>query len=753
VKLSELYDSLRQKNPEKMKLSFMKSQKPDLSQKKHEDLAQNIAYEEHILILTLYLPLKVQKTQKDFEISFLYDKPLYELESFLITRLLTHYKRMVWVGLLKDLPTNIDEKAIKELSDLVFEKFKCKVLFSPFNNSDWELYYKKIWNPMMRNQFDIQKINDLNKNLENIKDSVGQFQQWFNRKLEPFLEENSMVVILDSFLSFLSEGLFKKGLKVALYSQFGFPSIETLLLHVFSDDDLLKGFLNTHVLAFNSFKQAKRLIEAAENDRSFNWKIESERGSLNLSGKNRKIALKTFYPGLDANHLEQHLKKMPEYLNFYKDFSKELKGKKVLLCMEKLEDCKGVEQRLLFLKRFLIETSNKYKIKVLFLLKIKKNQTFLQDELFNIREIINKINNTVFNNPYESELIEDFATISLFESPFSKPVIATFMSLSSIFLVNSLSEESLLNSLEFLALTEENGVCLVSEFTEYIQTFNGFFCYNPFKYESFKEKLKLVVNIDKEVLREISGNDKSLLRKNSVLNWFEGIVVELKRNLRKVAISDHDLPGFSNDSILMKSIFKIAENDAFQLLEIYKSCKNRLFFFQNLNKPLFNNKHFLKKPRNHQKFPSEVMKTLEILANDPRNSLFLINDESLEVLDLAAKKIRNLGLLSEYGYFYRTDGKQRWRQLFHMDFRWKTKVLEIMKEFKRRTEKSQIFNKDSFIIWNFEGCEQELARKQAFELENLLRNELRNEINKVEVVRSQCKIEVRPFGVNKVHFY
>ena len=764
VKLCDLFESLRRRCPEKMKLSFLK--KPDGGiPKKHDELAQNIAYDEHILITTLYLPLQIQlkNDRSDYELAFRYSKPIFELESFLITRLLTHYKRMVWVGLLKDLPLNIDPKALSGLRELAFEKYKCKVLIPPPDSEDWTAYYKRFWNPMMQNRLDISKITVLNRDHIGLRDSLLRFQNWFRRAVDSLLEESSLVVILDNFLSFLSEGLFKKGVKVALYNQFGFPALETRLLNPFSDEEIISGFLNTHVLAFNSYKQAKRLVEASENN---GWKTESERGSLNLARGNRRIALKTVYPGLDLNHLEQNMKKTPEFLGFYKDFSKEIKGRKVLLCIDTLEDYKGVEQRLLFLKRFLIETSNKYHLKVFFLLKIKKNAYggiektvggVLQDELFNIRDLVNKINNTVFNNPFESESIEDFiSTISLFESPFPRCLIAAAMCLSSVYLVHSLSEEeSLMNALEFIALTEENGVCLVSEFAEKIgNSFNGVFSYNPYKYESLKEKLKLVLGMDKTVLKEISNNDKGLLRKSSVLNWFEGIIVELKRTMRKATgsdLNDQRPPGFSTEAMLLKPL--TSEFDPYQLTDLYKSSKNRLFFFQNLAKPQIQ-RSFLKphRPVNFQMFPLEVLKTLEILANDPKNTLFLISDESLEVLDLAAKKIRNLGLLSEHGFFYRTDGKQRWRALVNMDLTWKSRVLGIMREFKRRTEGSEIVTRDSFVKWIFEYCEPELARKQASELENTLRNELRNEmINKIEVLHSETSVEVRPFGVNKTN--
>lgn len=761
IKLCDLFESLRRRCPEKMKLSFLK--KADLP-KKHEELAQNIAYDEHILITTLYLPLTIQRKndRSDYEISFRYSKPLFELESFLITRLLTHYKKMVWVGLLKDLPLNIDPKALSELRELAFDKYKCKVLIPPLDSEDWTAYYKRFWNPMMQNRLDIGKITALNRNHSGLRDSLLKFQQWFRRAVDSLLEESSLVVILDNFLSFLCEGLFIRGVKVALYSQFGFPASETRLLNPFSDEEIISGFLNTHVLAFNSYKQAKRLVEASEKNGG-GWKIESERGSLNLARGNRRIALKTVYPGLDLNHLEQNMKKTPEFLGFYKDFSKEIKGRKVLLCIDTLEDYKGVEQRLLFLKRFLIETSNKYHLKVFLLLKIKNNGIektpggVLQDELFNIRDLINKINNTVFNNPFESEGVEDFiSTISLFESPFPRCLIAAAMCLSSVYLVHSLSEEeSLLNALEFIALTEENGVCLVSEFAEKIgSSFNGVFSYNPYKYESLKEKLKLVLGMDQTVLKEISNNDRGLLRKSSVLNWFEGIIIELKRTMRKATgsdLNDQRPSGFSTEAMLLKPL--TSEFEPYQLIDLYKSSKNRLFFFGNLSKPQ-TRRSYLKplRPVNFQMFPLEVLKTLEILANDPKNTLFLISDESLEVLDLAAKKIRNLGLLSEHGFFYRTDGKQRWRALINMDLTWKSRVLGIMREFKRRTEGSEIVTRDSFVKWSFEDCEPELARKQASELENTLRNELRNEmINKIEVVHSETSVEVRPFGVNKTN--
>ena len=776
VRLCDLYENLRKKNPEKMKLSFLKTRPMDLMSQKHEELAQNIAYDEHIIILTLFLPLRIRlldDTMKDqskrWEISFLYDKPLFEMQSFLFTRLLTHYKRMMWVGMLKDPPILDDVKLQGELTDYLYERYKCKVLWRPIKsisidndniNDPWEkaeIFYKRIWIPLLRKVLDVQRLGEISQGVESLREAVGSFQQWFFKGIEGIIEENSMIVILDSFLNPMTENLYKKGLKVALYSHYGFPSIESLLLMP-EPEEIVKNFLNCQILAFNSYKQAKRLLDAVEIS-GFGFKTESDRGNMLLSSMNRRILLKTVYPGLDANHLETHMKKHSEFIQWYNLLVKEVKGRKVLLCIENLEDFKGIEQRLLFLKRFLIETGNKYNVKILFLLKSRKNSV-LQDELFNIKDLINKINNTVFNNPNEMDTLEDFLTIKLLESPFTKPQISAFMALSSVFLLNQRAD-SLINALEFLALSEENGVCLISEFCEHVHGFNGFYAFNPFRYESFKERLKQILACDKEVLAQISNNNKSLLRKNSILNWFEGIIIELKRIQRKSTFSEtFDIgfsAGFSADSVLLKQLK--TDYDPYQVLECYKSTKNRLFVFESLGKtkkqvlPLKINSYIINNFNKKEGFttiPIEILKTIEILANDPKNSFFLISDESLEALDIALNKIRSLGILCEYGYFYKTDGNMKWRELFKMDFRWKTKVLDIMKLFKEKTENSQIISKDSYIVWNYELCDHEFARKQAVQLEITLKNVLRADINKVEVIHGNCSVEVRPFGVNKV---
>lgn len=670
------------------KIPLNKDLKEEERGKEHEELAQSIAYDEHIVILSLFLPIKLTiDLNSNYEVSFLYEDPLSEIQSFLFTRLSIHYKRLLWIGLLKDCTVK-DPIIRSKIQEFLLVNYRCKVLW----DIDYEPSYT-LWQGVFG------KSTPLDPLIGKLSQNKGflQLEACFIKAISEVIEENTMAVILDGFLGFISTALAGKGIKIALYSHYGLPSYENLFLL----KDPLKvvyQFLSPQVLALNDYKETRRLQSLLQ---SFNLPISliSERGSLILKGFNNRVFIKPGFPGLDLSHLETHIKKIKGFERIYQQTGTEVNGMRGVLCLEDLLAYKGVEQRLLFLQRFLVETGNKFHLRVFFLLKVNTNLDF-QDELYNIKELINTINNTVFINPFHTDP-EDFTTIRLVEAPsFPKEDIAAYMSQCSLFLA---SENSLQEVLEFLAISEQNGVCLSSKEFEACGLLQGFVSYQPYKYESFREKLKQLLGTDPQILAYISACDKSFLRKNSLLSWFEGIILDLKRCSVNKGIN---IGGEIDDG-------KALEREI--LMKAYRNGRNRLFVMEiggNLK---------------------ELLKTLELLCKDRRNSFYLISDDSPKDFEVNLLDIKGLGLLAENGFFYRDPVKPKWKKIMPLNHNWKDNILPIMRGFLERTEASFIVEKESFVIWNYRGCDQELGDKQAKELEGLLKEEIKDELGDLEV--------------------
>lgn len=569
------------------------------------------------------------------------------MQAFLLTRLSAHYKRLFWVGIIKDFYINEDEKTKKELSDYLYDKYHCKALFLQ-EKSIWQNFYKKIWSRILMNCMDLEEFNCFESQGEAQK-TLNEFQSWYWKEAGMVVEDNSLVIVMESFLSFVCERLVeKKNAKVALYSEYGISFEENSALFPFIEESL-KNLMYCQVLAFNNYKQLKTLFTSSMVKNCI-IKQEQDRGNViltNISPKKNRVIVKSIYPGLDMNHVEVYIKKHPEFLKWYALLKKEIKGKKSVLYFENLEDFKLIEQKILYLKRFLIETGNKYHLKIFIFLNHGKKNDLMQDELFNIKDLINKINNTVFENPYETETLEDFNTIRLFEPPFSKPQICAFMALSSLFMLNN-RYASIVEALKFIALTEENGVCLYWDICQMNTGFNfqSFFNYNPFKYESFKEKMKHILTFDKEILIQILNNDKSLLRKNSLLNWFETILLDLKRNPRKntiESINDEISKPFININNNFNLHNLTPKSDLEHLKNCFQSSNNRIFIFETST---------VNNPQQILSNQIDVMKTMEILSKDPKNSFFFISNENFESME-KWDKLKEVGVLAENGFYYK----------------------------------------------------------------------------------------------------
>lgn len=90
------------------------------------------------------------------------------------------------------------------------------------------------------------------------------------------------------------------------------------------------------------------------------------------------------------------------------------------------------------------------------------------------------------------------------------------------------------------------------------------------------------------------------------------------------------------------------------------------------------------------------------------------------------------------------------KSLFNLEFRWKTDLLDIIESFKEKTEGSQIISRDSYILWDYEHSDKNFATKQAKELIMILKEKLKDENDRLEIIHDNFSVIVRPFAVEKV---
>ena len=114
---------------------------------------------------------------------------------------------------------------------------------------------------------------------------------------------------------------------------------------------------------------------------------------------------------------------------------------------------------------------------------------------------------------------------------------------------------------------KKHGMCLVERFGECQHNFGSVWGYNLWKYDSFKEKLKGLLTLDPSIRANILSTDRNLIKKNSILNWFESVLLELKRSAT------------TSTSNQIPKTHKSRSVNIFEVIDHYRSSNNRILIF------------------------------------------------------------------------------------------------------------------------------------------------------------------------------
>lgn len=790
IGLQEMYREMMENTPNRLRgFNVLRSQN-DIVYQITEDYIVNLNYEEVVYIIMSYLPLSVSydPKEKKWKVDMI---PLpFEILKYIphfFSQARSQYKKMIWVGMLyDDVPLNEQEYLKKYL----FDNYRCLVAFpSPKVHFNYITYCYEYLDLILCNSFNLNNVSfDL---LENFNTGYRDFRT-VNEIMADLVseksKENALVFVLDYHLLLVNFYLVKKIVKpsILFYYSMSFPCFENFQLLQFNEE-FLSSFLLGSIICFDDFSHARQFLSILAN--VMGLKFEAIRGDIMIRYMGRQIKIKVNSIGLDTTYLEV-IKRSNEFVEVNKSLAEKYKGKNVIFNIDPLnkiafldvkmklltkifEDCPHLKANTVFIQilnptywdlKILqdgIETHKNYLRQYLDTLRtLKKN-------LAPIAEIIVNLDEKYCEDKKLSEFFNGFTIKKLksFE-------IHGLMSVAKLFLKCSVKNENSIELLEFLFLNDTDGQILYSDLMSLNPLFNKINKFNPFSYEEFKEKFLNIFDpldktLEKNVLSSLESN-ASLLKKYTVVTWLESLLYDLKKsilfakhaNLTKVEklTSYHSV-----------TYFKLATNEFFKYLNFtetlknYSNSYNRIIIFD-YEGTLVNSDQYtdvLIEYPNAQvennlilKPSDSILEALKLLSNDPWNSVYLITGKSPKELGPWITDIRNLNIFCEYGYLIRLKRSgSNWIRLYESnDWRWKSRGMEIMKQYANNIQSSWIYEKESGIVWNHGEVNEELGWKQADLLMKQLKSDLIN-FKEIDIIKGRYYVEIRPYGINKVRFF
>ena len=285
----------------------------------------------------------------------------------------------------------------------------------------------------------------------------------------------------------------------------------------------------------------------------------------------------------------------------------------VILGLDRISELTGVDLKMKFLAQWAKETKNKHQVKLVQILQkpyygplSEKQKVWLE----NIRLIEKELN---------SQFDPNDPVIELYEIDPNEQESLYLMSKAKVLINGSVKNEYCIDSMKFVLANENAGHVLISEYMNYNRSCGSIFSFNPLKYSDFKEKLENLFKMQPQV--------SNLLKKSKP---------------EEIEISLPILPMFH--------LHTFAQD--------YQRSNSRVFIFEFFGSlvrstPITDLNRFSKKSsRRTYQLNEKLMNSLRLLAQDERNTVYVITSKSANNLDIALGGLSELGLAAESGYLY-----------------------------------------------------------------------------------------------------
>lgn len=305
---------------------------------------------------------------------------------------------------------------------------------------------------------------------------------------------------------------------VAHFWHIPWPSFEIFRICP-NKEEILDGLLANDLLGFHINYHCNNFLDNV--DRLLESKIDRERFSV-VRG-NHETLIRSFPISVDyqeANTLAVEAQDSALRQTFVDEFN--LKDKKVLLGVDRIDYTKGIPERLLAIDR-LLEKDPQLKEKIIFLqigvvsrIHLDKYKQ-LNDE---INALVERINWKHSSDPWNP--------IILTRRKLSFRELSVLYQLADVCVVSSLHDGMNLVAKEFVSSrVDEDGVLVLSQFAGSACELKDAILINPYDREQFSDLLLKALTLPKEDRRKRMIKMRQVIAENNIFSWAGKVVNEL----------------------------------------------------------------------------------------------------------------------------------------------------------------------------------------------------------------------------------
>jgi trehalose 6-phosphate synthase/phosphatase len=504
------------------------------------------------------------------------------------------------------------------------------------------------------------------------------------------------------------------------------PSIFPIyLLNNVERKEVLLGMLGSNMIGFQNYSYSRHFVSSCIRVLGF----ESTKSGVDAHGA--RVAIEAFPIGIDVTRVEKELAN-PSTLSQMKAIREIYAGKKIIVGRDRLDEVRGVLQKLRVFEMFL-EQYPDWRGRVVLIQVTSEAQHHAPKLEKKVADMISFI-----NGKYGSL---EFTPVHHYHHQLDPDQYFALLRVADLGLITSVRDGMNTMGLEYVVCQKgHNGPVILSEFTGTAGSLTDAIHVNPWDAAGVAKAINYALSMSPEDKEIRQRHLYKHVTTHTVQAWTSLFLKRLMENL--------------NSGEQSQTTPQLDQN---LLRERFDKSKKRLFMFDydGTLTPI------VKEPS--AAVPSQkLLRTLRTLAADPHNAVWVISGRDQEFLEKHLGDIPGLGLSAEHGCFLRepNTAKDGWINLTeNLDMSWQKDVLDIFEYYTERTIGnssrptllmigSKVERKRCALTWHYRNADPEFGLWQSRELQTHLEQAIIPK-HSIEILTGKANLEVRPRDINK----
>ena len=534
-------------------------------------------------------------------------------------------------------------------------------------------------------------------------------------------------------------------MRIGFYLHVPFPSSEYVGC-LSRRKELLMGILGANMIGFQTYNYSRHFASSCTRILGF----DAEPNGVEAHGAH--IAVDIFPTGIDASKMErvafgeQAIERKIHWIR------QQYRNQKIIIGRDRLDSVRGVAQKLQAFETFL-ERYPEWRGKVV-LIQVTSQTSIEEEKEDEGHTIANKVSELVskINGTYGAL---DYTPVLHYSKYLAESEYFALLRAAAVGLITSVRDGMNTTSLEYVLCQKDGkGPLILSEFSGTAGSLHEAITINPWDFRDVAAAIKQALSMTPD---EKARRHRSLYKHvttSTVQEWCKAYLARLLVDLATVSPD-------GNTPLLDKR----------RLLARHRRARRRLFLFDydGTLTPI------VRDPQ--AAVPSDrILRTIKTLAQDRRNTVWVISGRDQAFLEQSMGHIPELGLSAEHGCFMRPprwpdvspasatttqnngssglaqahdDEGDGWVNLTEaLDMDWQREVLDAFQATTERTPGSFVERKRVAITWHYRRADPDFGRYMAATCQKQLEKDVAARYS-VEVMPGKANLEVRPRLVNK----